>query len=206
MTFRDFDYIFIVRNRGVFEEIIRNYFNRSVISIWATSYVKSDGVLKLFRKDFVDKIRWKQFFTELWNFDSSPLSKTRIKKFSRFPIASYSSIVNRRNIHEQSPRLWMTMGARKLAHPNFLQSEGKNQRSQSGADGITGTRSGRLFFRNPRGGCCSPRPTFSPTRRNIETVFELSSPLDKYSGTFDGLKRILKRFFFPPFNLNYPQR
>lgn len=70
----------------------------------------------------------------------------------------------------------MTMGARKLAHPNFLQSEGKNQRSRSGADGITGTRSGRLFFRNPRGGCCSPRPTFSPTRRNIETVFELSLP------------------------------
>lgn len=45
---------------------IRNYFNRSVISTWATSYVKSDGVLELFRKNFVDKIRWKQFFTELW--------------------------------------------------------------------------------------------------------------------------------------------
>lgn len=96
------------------------------------------------------------------------------------------------------------MGARNLAHSNFLQSEGKNQRSRSGADEITGPTNPAQdpadCFSAILGGDGFHRETtyISPTRRNIETVFQLSLPPNEYFGTFDGLKRILKHFFFPP--------
>lgn len=102
------------------------------------------------------------------------------------------------------------MGARNLAHSNFLQSEGKNQRSRSGADEITGPTNPAQdpadCFSAILGGDGFHRETtyISPTRRNIETVFQLSLPPERIFRHIRWAETNFKTFLLspPPSNLN----
>lgn len=99
------------------------------------------------------------------------------------------------------------MGARNLAHSNFLQSEGKNQRSRSGADEITGPTNPAQdpadCFSAILGGDGFHRETtyISPTRRNIETVFQLSLSPERIFRHIRWAETNFKTFLLPPLQL-----